>query len=152
MSKYDDIGVDRFREAMAKSGGNLSKAAAMLGIGRSYLNQYCKKNEEWGNVVRDSRKGFLDECMASARVLALGIPERDEKGQFVGWIEKPDGYMLRYLISKLGRDEGFGEEQVAEQESDETITTINLNCVFNDASHLEMQKQKKDNDETDVNE
>ena len=48
--------------------------------------------------------------MVSARVLALGIPEKDEKGNFIGWRERPDGYMIRYLLSTLGRKEGFGEE------------------------------------------
>ena len=40
----------------------------------------------------------------------MGIPEKDESGNFVGWRERPDGYMIRYLLSTLGRNEGFGEE------------------------------------------
>lgn len=53
----------------------------------------------------------MDECLVSARVLALGIPEKDEKGNFIGWRERPDGYMIRYLLSTLGRKDGFGEPQ-----------------------------------------
>lgn len=28
----------------------------------------------------------------------------------MGWRERPDGYMIRYLLSTLGKSEGFGEE------------------------------------------
>ena len=60
--------------------------------------------------VRDEYKGqLLDECLNSARALAIGIPELNDRKQIVGWKEKPDGYMLRYLISTLGRREGFGD-------------------------------------------
>ena len=58
----------------------------------------------------------MDECLVSARILALGIPEKDEKGNFIGWRERPDGYMIRYLLSTLGRKEGFEETQ--DEESD----------------------------------
>lgn len=59
--------------------------------------------------MSDERGSLVDECLVSARVLALGIPEKDENGNFVGWRERPDGYMIRYLLSTLGKNEGFGE-------------------------------------------
>ena len=32
-----------------------------------------------------------------------------EDGKIVGWTEKPDGNMLRYLLGHLGKNEGFGD-------------------------------------------
>ena len=43
-------------------------------------------------------------------ILALGIPKLDNKNQVIGWKERPDGQMLRYFISTLGRREGYGEQ------------------------------------------
>ena len=30
-------------------------------------------------------------------------------GKVIGWEERPDGNMLRYLLGTLGKKEGFGE-------------------------------------------
>ena len=65
---------------------------------------------EFKDAISDERGALVDECLVSARVLALGIPEKDKDGYFVGWRERPDGYMIRYLLSTLGKSEGFGEE------------------------------------------
>ena len=95
--------IEDFRKVVRKSGGNLTKVAATF-------NQWAKEDSEFKDAISDERGALVDECLVSARVLALGIPEKDENGNFVGWRERPDGYMIRYLLSTLGRNEGFGEE------------------------------------------
>ena len=67
------------------------------------------EDSDFKDAISDERGSLVDECLVSARVLALGIPEKDENGNFVGWRERPDGYMIRYLLSTLGKNEGFGE-------------------------------------------
>ena len=40
----------------------------------------------------------------------MGIPDIDpETKKVVGWVEKPDAGMLKFFMSTLGRDEGFGD-------------------------------------------
>ena len=60
-------------------------------------------------MLDDARGEFLDEVISTARVVALGIPLKDDNGNFAGYQVPPDGSMLRYLLSTLGRNEGFGE-------------------------------------------
>ena len=93
--------IEDFRKILRKSGGNLTKVAATFKVARKTVYQWAKE---------DVRGALVDECLVSARVLALGIPEKDKDGNFVGWRERPDGYMIRYLLSTLGKSEGFGEE------------------------------------------
>ena len=60
-------------------------------------------------MLNDARGEFLDEVVATARVVALGIPLKDDNGNFAGYQVPPDPSMLRYIMSTLGRSEGFGE-------------------------------------------
>lgn len=114
MGKKPDI--SKFREVLHKTGGNLSKVAATFHVTRKTVYDWAKADEQFKDAISDERGSLVDECLVSARVLALGILEKDEKGNFIGWRERPDGYMIRYLLSTLGRKEGFGETQ--DDESD----------------------------------
>lgn len=107
MGKKPDI--LKFREILHKTGGNLSKVAATFRVTRKTIYDWAKADELFKDAISDERGSLVDECLVSARVLALGIPEKDEKGNFIGWRERPDGYMIRYLLSTLGRKEGFGD-------------------------------------------
>lgn len=102
--------IDDFRKILRKSGGNLTKVAATFKVARKTIYQWAKEDVEFKDAISDERGALVDECLVSARVLALGIPEKDEKGNFIGWRERPDGYMIRYLLSTLGKSEVFGEE------------------------------------------
>jgi len=102
--------LDEFDDAIRKTGGNLSQTAGLLGVTRQTVHNWIRENEQFKAVVQDARKKLFDQCLDAARVVALGIPHIDpETGRILGWKERPDGQMLRYLLSTLGRDEGFGE-------------------------------------------
>lgn len=107
MGKKPDI--SKFREVLRKSGGNLTKVAATFHVTRKTVYDWAKSDIEFKDAITDERGALVDECLVSARVLALGIPEKDENGNFIGWRERPDGYMIRYLLSTLGRKEDFGD-------------------------------------------
>lgn len=101
---------EELKKALEQAHGNLSTTAALLGISRVSLWVYSKEDEEFNNVIKDSRKKKLDNFISTAEILALGIPDIDPvTHKVVGWIEKPDGQMLRYFMSTIGRDEGFGD-------------------------------------------
>lgn len=106
----------KFREVLHKTGGNLSKVASVFNVTRKTVYDWAKADNQFKDAITDERGSLVDECLVSARVLALGIPEKDENGNFIGWRERPDGYMIRYLLSTLGREEGFGETHDEENE------------------------------------
>jgi hypothetical protein len=113
--------ISNFREVLRKTGGNISKVADTFKVSRKSVYDWAKDDSKFKDAISDERGSLVDECLISARVLALGIPEKDEKGNFVGWRERPDGYMIRYLLSTLGRYEGFGDEP---QKDDDIPTDI----------------------------
>lgn len=100
--------LDMFMEAVAKYGGNLTKVAESFKVSRTCVYKWIHTDESFKEILDDSRMRLFDECLVAARAVALGVPNI-ENGKMVGWTERPDGNMLRYLLSSLGKKEGFGE-------------------------------------------
>ena len=78
--------IEDFRKIVRKSGGNLTKVASTFKVARKTIYQWAKEDSDFKDAISDERGSLVDECLVSARVLALGIPEKDENGNFVGWI------------------------------------------------------------------
>ena len=124
-----------FRKVVAECGGNLTTVANVLGCSRGAIWVWAKEDKEFKQVIKDERAKIFDDCLKTARTVAMGIPAfetvYDDEGNpvldkngkpkkvFSGWIERPDGQMMRYLMSTIGRQEGFGESPV--DESDGTV-------------------------------
>ena len=102
--------VQKFAEALATTGGNLTQTAKIFGVTRTSVHGWINHDPEFKAAVEDSRGKMLDECIVVSRIVALGIPEKDADGKIIGWAERPDPSMLRYMLSTLGRNEGFGEK------------------------------------------
>lgn len=126
--------LDEFKELLRKSGGNLTKAAALVGVTRQTVWGWAKSDPEYQEAVKDERKRIFDKCLDVAYAVAMGVPKLNHNKEFIGWEEKPDSNMLRYLLSTLGRDEGFGEKHDVNLEG-QLPTAINIVCT-----------PKKDND------
>ncbi len=129
--------ISKFREVLRKTGGNITKAAAAFKVNRGTIYNWTKEDEAFMQALKDERGALVDECLASARILALGIPERDDKGNFTGWLERPDGNMLRYLLSTLGKDEGFVESM--------DITTNGKEITLPRLSEMDIEELKRIN-------
>lgn len=129
--------IGKFREVLHQTGGNVSKTAAAFKVNRTTLYNWMKEDEAFMQALKDERGALVDECLVSARILALGIPERDNKGNFTGWLERPDGNMLRYLLSTLGKDEGFVESM--------DITTNGKEITLPRLSESDIEELKKIN-------
>ena len=99
----------KFKEIVIQKRGNLSKIAEAFSVDRCTIYDWIKTNAEYKQLIDDARGRLFDDCLVTAEVVAMGIPEKDEQGKFIGWRERPDGNMLRYLMSTLGKREGFGE-------------------------------------------
>lgn len=105
--------LEKFTEAMNKAGGNVTLVAKAFGVQRHTVYDWMNNNPEYKEALDDARGAFLDEALASARILVRGIPDLvkdpDGKTRQVGWITPPDSGMTRYIIGTLGRKEGLGE-------------------------------------------
>ena len=137
---------DTFKAAVEKYRGNLTKVAQAFGVVRTtVLNWVNAGGDEWKGVVRDARMRLFDDCLVAAEVLAKGIPLKDDDGNIIGWAEKPDGQTIRYLLSCLGKYEGFGD--TPETASDKPVETqpkeIRVQVVYNSAADLELQQNNQ---------
>lgn len=101
--------IQTFESATKTYRGNLSKVAAAFGVRRCTVGEWVREDKEFRAIVNDARMRLFDDCIAVSEVVAMGIPEKDTEGKLIGWRDRPDGNMLRYLMSTLGRYEGFGE-------------------------------------------
>lgn len=120
--------LDEFQEVLRKSGGNLTKAAKLMQVTRQTVWGWTKQDEEFKQALQDERKRVFDKCLDVAYAVAMGVPKLNAEKEFVGWAEKPDANMLRYLLSTLGRDEGFGEKHDINLENP-LPTAINIVCT-----------------------
>ena len=100
--------IDKFIEVSDACRGVISRMAEVFQVDRCTIYEWCKKDPKFQAVIDNTKGKLLDECLRAARILAIGIP-KDQKDVMKGWKERPDGNMLRYLISTLGRREGYGE-------------------------------------------
>lgn len=98
-----------FAEVAAECRGNITKIAKVFGVFRSTVYMWANKDIRFKEVIDNYKGELLDECVSIGRVVALGIPEKNEKGEFAGWKERPDSSMIRYFLSTLGHQEGYGE-------------------------------------------
>lgn len=113
---YKKPTIEQFQQIVEAAGGNLSSVARSLKVSRGTISEWIRTDIEFEQIVQEERQKLFDEALATARLIMLGVPayEVDDQGKkrFAGWIERPDGQMLRYFLSKLGREEGFGDEPV----------------------------------------
>lgn len=143
-----------FREALAKKGLNMTAVGKVFGVSRSTVHKWIKGDPWFAEAYYDERGRLVDDCLVSARVLAMGIAERDEHGRFVGWIEKPDASTLRFLLQTYGRKEGFGApEEDAYSEPRKTQIGISVEkwlereSEINAANDVTATEEEKDTDE-----
>ena len=123
--QYKKPTAELFRQLVFNKGGNLTKVAETLRCSRVAIWKWMKADPEFLEIVKEERSRLFDDCLATSRTVAMGLPAyedvldengepmRDENGKklrrFAGWIERPDANMLRYFMSTLGKAEGFGE-------------------------------------------
>lgn len=120
---YKKPPLEKFIEVLQMTGGNLTRVAKVLGVSRGAVAIWVRNDPDFKSAVQDERNTLFDECLATSRIVALGVPAykveeyEDENGEIKtrrvmdGWIERPDGNMLRYLMGILGKnDEGFRED------------------------------------------
>lgn len=114
--------LEAFTKAVNKYRGNLSKVARSFDVGRTQVRNWMIKDNRFREALDNARMNMFDDCLSTAEFIAKGIPIMDDSGKFVAWQERPDTGMLKYLISRLGRNEGFGDEVTINQGETEGIS------------------------------
>lgn len=141
---------DIFADAVKKCRGNLTKVAMSFGVTRDTVSKWVKEDDVFRAAVNDSRMRLFDDCIAVSEVVAMGIPDKDAEGKLMGWKEKPDGNMLRYLMSTLGRSEGFGESlDLTSGGNSIAPRKVEINVVYNKKEDLEMQTRTETDTKTE---
>ena len=107
---YKKPSAEVFELLVQQSAGNLSTVARALKVRRNTIDDWRRADPEFDLIVKNDRRSLYDQALATARVLALGIPayETDENGnkRLAGWLERPSERMIQVLLSKYG-DDGF---------------------------------------------
>ena len=109
---YKKPTLKKFKEVVEACKGTRGEVAKALNVNRISINKWCKDDPDFAACFVEFNGKLLDDCLKSAKQLAIGIPKTKKingKKVVTGWVERPDGQMLRYLIGKLGREEGFAE-------------------------------------------
>lgn len=94
------IKPDRIAAALQAARGNISAAAASIGVSRNVIYQHVNKNEDLQQVLNDSRESLIDYA-ESALLQAVG---------------EKQGWAVCFTLKTLGRSRGY-VEQVDQQHS-----------------------------------
>lgn len=100
---------EQFKEIADACQGNYTKIAAAFQVSRQTVYNWCEADKEFREIINDYKMRLYDEALVAARALCVGVPKVDAKGKFVGWIERPDPQTVRYILSTLGKNDGFTE-------------------------------------------
>lgn len=101
--------IDAIRQLAKTTFGNKSKVAEALGVTRYRLLMWEKENPEIGKIFQEQWEKRLDVYLDTAHLLAVGQTGTDEDGNKI-YTTPPDPNMLRFMIEKIGRQAGFGQE------------------------------------------
>lgn len=133
---------EQFKEIADACQGNYTKIAQAFQVSRQTVYNWCASDKQFKEIADDYKMRLYDDALTSARALCVGVPKIDAAGKFVGWIERPDPQTVRYLLSTLGKNEGFTERH---------DITSNGESIFPKVISLSLEGVSEDEAETKVN-
>ena len=66
-----------FVAAAKATRGTMGKIAEAFGVSRRTVINWCNKDPRFRDAIEEWRGVLLDECIKSARAIAIGIPKLD---------------------------------------------------------------------------
>ena len=102
--------IEAIRKLAEATKGNKSKVAEMLGVTRYRLLRWEKEEPEIREIFYDQWACRLDVYLDTAHILAVGQMDKDKETGKMVYTTPPDSNMLRFMIEKYGKMEGFGQE------------------------------------------
>lgn len=100
---------EKFQEVAYKMAGNISAIAEAFERSRVSVHNWINEQEGFADIISAAREIALDEAEARNRMLILGIPVKNEKGEITGWAERPDAGLIKFTLSSRGKKRGYGE-------------------------------------------
>lgn len=125
--------LSKFKEAAEAAHGNYNKIASIFQVTRQTVYNWCRDNSDFKEVVNDYKMKLYDQALDAARALVVGIPKISPDGRLLGWEEKPDSQMVRYILSTLGKDEGFTERKDITSNGDSLFPRV-INLMVSDSA------------------
>ena len=136
---YDKLPTkEQFADAVEAAHGNITKIAQIFGVSRQTVYNWCKEDPTLKDAIEDSKMKLYDQALEAARALVVGIPRIDSTGRLVGWEERPDPSMVRYILSTLGKDEGFTERRDVTSNGEALFPKV-INIVADDGTGVEKE-------------
>lgn len=111
MSARKKISDDKIIQILSEQRGSIKKTAASLGVCRATLYNWINKSRKLQKARKQINEGLVDDLEEALTLLALGIQEKNEDGNFVGWIKTPHFHALKLSLSSKAKDRGYGEKE-----------------------------------------
>lgn len=114
----------------AKS-GNLTHVAKAIGVVRRTVEKWIQKDKALQEVVREARESLIDFTETQAYLMIQGIPDLKVnkytgKEEQVGWIEKPDSNLIKFILSTIGRHRGYTQNIDVTTQGDKINSGVNI--------------------------
>lgn len=140
----------KFKRMWIQCKGKRSELLKKFHIGYQTFKQWLKDDPRLIDIMAETEIEFLEKVDSRARMLALGLTKSEREklektGQFDGWKQFPDAYMLRFFLNTIGRRYGYGENPTEDlmQDGIETRATNGIDI----SSWILKEMDKKGGDE-----
>jgi len=98
---------DVLHKLIKDSGGNLSRVAEAASVSRAAVSLWVQASPEIQQLLQDIRDERVDDAEDSVGKLIRGIPKLDANGEFIGWVQRPDTELIKFILLTLGQSRGY---------------------------------------------
>ena len=106
-----------FLVMLTKELNNVTSACEKMNMGRSTVYDWISTDRRFEKGMENVREGLRDFAETQLMRLIKGIPELDDKGDIVGWNEKPDTAAVIFFNKTINRNRGYSEKEHEEKVS-----------------------------------
>lgn len=104
-----------FKEAIIKTGGNQSVIAKRLGVGRSAISMFLKKNPEMGDFLNEEKEMIVDLA----------------ENQLLQALNRGEKWAVLRVLDTLGRKRGYSKdgpiEEIKDNKLEVKVVQVNIN-------------------------
>ncbi len=115
---------------------NISKTCRQAIICRATFYNWRQNDKDFDNDLKDIEESYIDDLETNLRVLAKGLPKLDEKGRFIGWIEKPNLKAIEILLRVKAVNRGYGLVPTEEIQREEKLIEKTEEELFEEIDRL----------------
>jgi hypothetical protein len=98
-----------FLELFPRKNFHIARVCREMKMSRQTLYNWKARDAEFAERMRELEESDIDDSEDSLRTLRKGIPKRDDEGNFIGWITKPDVTAIIFHLKTKGKARGYIE-------------------------------------------